>query len=871
MAITISIDNNRSTAALDDLTHDENSGVQTQATTDTGDEVDVTLSAPVDGTIAGLTTVMNGVLNAATIFGFASFELSDAQKAYLAAVDGASSSLDFVKVTVTEGETIDDLFFSDADGNDLDGDLVVGMETLNGEPIYLWSNGDLAIATTSATEGEGRIVAVFCLHEDADSLTAQIQMVALEQFDHPNATDPDDKLDFTDVLNVSASGSISFDFDELKSGSSLWVAVGNAAGGLLVTGGDPVVDGANKKTNASDVIHTSQGGTGATIGVNNQLFDNVGETATFTLVKNLAALGSGPDEGATGDYTVDPLPNKKPIEGIDFNGYINTNGAGIFLSQSQGNDPKNLDIKLWEAGGDPGDPPQTDEDLTNYIPGLGNDTPVDVASVTITDDDGNIVGVWGAGGTLNSGDSVNDHDSTNGTADITVTFSGNSISVTGILGEYTVSWTSADGQTFNRFDVIAQGGQFDVGRVDIDSVIGATEAVGDSLIVDDAGPSIGNIVNSTVQFATGATTGDVAMLDVPRTDGQRTLEITDFTATLSILGRTIEGQINATNTEVKYFEDLNNNDILDGTDVHWYTLRIVEDGSGAAFYDFDVVNAPAAPPLTFNFDGLPSGQNLFGAVASTLSGPGLLFFGETPVLKANGEFTNTSDTINSSQGGVFGATIGVNNQMFDEGEGAYFTFVKDIADSFIANITGGLDQNEADDADNLDYAGGLNNTSGAFLGISQVVGSEVESMRLTAIHLDSALQEEDLINGRGGVSADDVINITRVRVTDQFGNELEDTDGSSNLASITIDLNGDTAVITGLEAGYIIHWETTSDHNQVLVECLDGKFDIGLFGINQPQQTPDHTLNFEVTLTDGDDDSAVDTFSINVDAAPFVV
>ena len=132
MAITISIDNNRSTVALDDVTHDENSGVQTRSHHDTGDEVDITLSNPVDGTIAGLTTVMNGLLNAATLFGFASFKLSDAQKAYLAAVDGASSSLDFVKVTVTEGETIDDLFFSDADGNDLNGDLVVGMKTLTG-------------------------------------------------------------------------------------------------------------------------------------------------------------------------------------------------------------------------------------------------------------------------------------------------------------------------------------------------------------------------------------------------------------------------------------------------------------------------------------------------------------------------------------------------------------------------------------------------------------------------------------------------------------------------------------------------------------------------------------------------------------------
>ena len=79
-------------------------------------------------------------------------------------------------------------------------------------------------------------------------------------------------------------------------------------------------------------------------------------------------------------------------------------------------------------------------------------------------------------------------------------------------------------------------------RVDIDNVVGATEAVGDQLIVDDAGPSVGNIVNSTVQFTTGATTGNVAMLDVPRTDGQSSLEITDFTASLTLLGKTIEGR-----------------------------------------------------------------------------------------------------------------------------------------------------------------------------------------------------------------------------------------------------------------------------------------------------------------------------------------
>jgi hypothetical protein len=874
MAVNITFDNDRTAAGIQNLTLDENAGVQTPSTTDDGNDIDALLSS---GNISGFTTVMNGLLNGASIFGSSSFALTPAQEAYLAGVDGASSSLDFVKVDVTEGEVIDDLFFSDANGQPLNGDLVVGMETLAGEPIYLWSNGDLAIATTSSTLGDGRIVALFCLHEDTDHLEAQIQFVCLEQLLHPNAADPDDTLNFTNILNVSASGTISFDFDELKSGSSLWVAVGNAAGGLLVTGGNPVVDGSNKKTNASDVIHTSQGGTGATIGVNNQLFDNVGESAVFTLVTQLASLGTSPDAGATGDYTVDPLPNKKPIEGIDYSGYLNTNGAAIFLSQSQGNDPKNLDILLWEAGGDPGSPPQTAEDLTNYIPGLASDTAVNVASVTITDDDGVVVGVWGAGGTLNSGDSVNNHNSGNGTADITVTFSANEINVTGVLGEYTVSWTSASGETFNRFELVAQGGQFDVGRVDIDNVVGDTAAVGGQLLVDDAGPAIGNIVNSTVQFTTGATSGNVALLDVPRTDGQGSLEITDFTATLSLLGKTIEGQINATNTEVRYFEDLNNNDVLDGTDVHWYTLKILEDGTGAGFYDFDVVNAPAAPPLQFDFNDLPSGSNLFGAVADSADGPGLFVFGRDPVLNASTtKYTNASDVIHTSQGGI-GATIGVNNQMFDADEGAFFTFVDDIVDNFLAGNGGTLTATEADYGKNIQYNDGLHETDSAFLGISQIQAGSTAALSLTAFLINPATAPQGvaLINASGDPG--DAVDITsvEVRAGSISGALIESYSGGaegdlSDDITISIDADG-VAHVSGLDPGMVVAWTTDGDHNQVLLEATGGKFDVGFFGFNEAQETPDHSLNFEVTLKDGDDDPAVDTFTINVDAAPFVV
>ena len=67
---------------------------------------------------------------------------------------------------------------------------------------------------------------------------------------------------------------------------------------------------------------------------------------------------------------------------------------------------------------------------------------------------------------------------------------------------------------------------------------------------------------------------------------------------------------------------------------------------------------------------------------------GLVVIGKTPVLNADGTFTNASNTINTSQGGG-PTTIGVNNQMFDPGDGAYFTFVKNPAANFLAGAPDG--------------------------------------------------------------------------------------------------------------------------------------------------------------------------------------
>ena len=66
------------------------------------------------------------------------------------------------------------------------------------------------------------------------------------------------------------------------------------------------------------------------------------------------------------------------------------------------------------------------------------------------------------------------------------------------------------------------------------------------------------------------------------------------------------------------------------------------------------------------------------------------------------------------------------------------------------------------------------------------------------------------------------MNITGVRVLDEDGNEVT--------TGITINLDGNTAVITGLQDNYTVEW-TAPGHDGVLIEEVAGKYDLGKFNI----------------------------------------
>jgi hypothetical protein len=211
--------------------------------------------------------------------------------------------------------------------------------------------------------------------------------------------------------------------------------------------------------------------------------------------------------------------------------------------------------------------------------------------------------------------------------------------------------------------------------------------------------------------------------------------------------------------------------------------------------------------------------------------------------------------------------------MIDSGDGVYFTIVNDPDDRYLANVTGGLNQNEADDADNMQFDS-LKEVDSAFFRVSQTQGNAVEACTVEAFNINDTVDPSDLI----AASGQNHVDLVSVSVwADEVGGTLLETtvggaDGGDSLAiNVSIDSDG-IAHISGLEAGYVVSWETdgVDKFDQVLIEGTAGKFDIGGIGISEPQAVPDQTLTFDVTLSDGDNDPVTDTFDVYVDAVPFL-
>ena len=867
MPITISFDNNPDVDGIQKLLEDESKDPQvTGTTTDDGNEVDVTLTS---GDLAGFGTAFDTLLD--------TLNVGATREQYAADHDGASSVSTFVSVS-TDGETVDNLFFSDGSGAALDGDEVVGVTTLAGKKIFLYSDGshgsteDFCVAVNE----DGFVVAAFYLNEDTtDHLSAQIQMVTFEPLKHAQSgNDHDDPIDWTNVLNVSASGSLHFDFDNLRSGNFLWVAIGSSAGGLLVTGQDLNVNDTNSGKHGKmitggddpcDTVNTSQGGINATIGINSQHFVDgaqgaAGPVGVFTLVTDYGKLATA--EQATG---ID-------VDDIQYGGYINTNSASVFISQVTGGSDTRMLISLWEAGGngvdmEPGDltpeegwsDPTVDspysyignQDSTGSTANLFDDVAVDVETVKI----GNLE--W---------DSSNSGDPQGG---ITVTIDGNDITIEGnVPAGTTIEFFAADDPlvdedgTFNRFTIQALGdsGAFDIGAIDIDNVIGDTKAVGGNLVVEDDGPKFtGSISGGRVDFNGPILSLTGSLLGAVGTDTNTSPYIfNSYTASISFNGITLTAVPNSTTapTVVTYYQNTNGDNVIGNTgDLDFFRISLDQTANqGAGGYLFEVLRGPPVVEVSFGFADLPAGQNLFGIVATNktniadtgtqenphvrsddiLPDGGLLVVNAGVVYNADGHTydTNDSSTVNTSK--VQGVSIGYKNQNYSAaGEDAFFIFVDDPAYNAVGSL--GLTQTTADDADTLRF-NGSNEVFSASVEIVKIVSGATAGVTIRAYDLDDgqlnvdtndearALLENPLTFGTNDPQS---IDINAVRVYNSV-TSLIDSGPNATLVYSAVDTNNDgvfsvseTLVDTG-EVSVTLN-TVTGTINSVTVNSMDSE------------------------------------------------
>ncbi|RUX48742.1 hypothetical protein EOA33_14695, partial [Mesorhizobium sp. M4A.F.Ca.ET.050.02.1.1] len=168
------------------LVNDQTAGVQFNDPD--GDDVAISVDAGGD---------ISGSLDAAFLAFLNGLTLSDAQKAFADSAEAASQS-DLIQVTAGANEVVDSLIFAPLTNANS------GLDTVGGQDILLTTSADGKSVLATAGVGGPIVAAFYIIPADADNLSATVQMVTFEAIAHPSGLDPDDRVDFSDILKVRA-------------------------------------------------------------------------------------------------------------------------------------------------------------------------------------------------------------------------------------------------------------------------------------------------------------------------------------------------------------------------------------------------------------------------------------------------------------------------------------------------------------------------------------------------------------------------------------------------------------------------------------------------------------------------------------------
>ena len=467
------------------ITVDETSGLQNAATSTDIEDIndnDITVAA------------INGTDDTGDLpFAFESrlFTLLGATPVKNAALSGytgaaGNSGADLITITGTYA----DLAFTDAQGKALgdptnanSGSDWSGLYTLDGTRIFLYTDTTNNIVLGRAgTEGAtpapeddladpgGTLIFAAYLEETATG--AKVWMVQQEPLLHPDTANPDDVVDMTNHLWVTASQDLAFDFAGLPSGQNgfLMFKAGGSTTGLIVTGMDPDQVPANQ----ADTVNTSQGAGPTTIGTNSQGI-KAGEGMIFSFVSN-------PDAR----YTVPDLTHGEATNesNILFGGLFAASGATIVIAQATPPKTCAATISAFTTGLEVG---------SAYYDGLldGNGHAVNgadnldyIASITVIGANGvAIAGLTGVTTNTTLGSISVTFNTSNGGLDRTAT-------IVGFEANFSLQYT-VDG-THNRVVIENSGtgnSTFDIGGFHLPNVVAVPQEVGSLFNFEDDGPA----------------------------------------------------------------------------------------------------------------------------------------------------------------------------------------------------------------------------------------------------------------------------------------------------------------------------------------------------------------------------------------------
>ncbi len=148
-------------------------------------------------------------------------------------------------ISLTDGSTLTGFVMSSGDPllayeggvTDPTTGVLAGFTTVDGEAIYLFADQDSGLGASMflGVDASGDIVLAGYLEADGTISTVQFEAIS-----NPGVGDHDDPVDLSGLLDVAASGTIDFDFDDLPSSNNLFATLDASPDGpaIVIFGAD---------------------------------------------------------------------------------------------------------------------------------------------------------------------------------------------------------------------------------------------------------------------------------------------------------------------------------------------------------------------------------------------------------------------------------------------------------------------------------------------------------------------------------------------------------------------------------------------------------------------------------------------------------